>query len=36
MLHAHELHIRHPRTGEEMNFVAEPPKDFTDVLYKQR
>lgn len=36
MLHAHELHIRHPKTGEEMNFCAEPPKDFLDVLNKQR
>ena len=36
MLHAHELHIRHPKTGEEMNFAAEPPKDFKEVLAKQR
>ena len=36
MLHARELHIRHPRTGEEMNFLAEPPEDFTRVLDRQR
>lgn len=36
MLHAHELHIRHPKTGEEMSFTAEPPQDFLDVLNRQR
>ena len=36
MLHARELHIRHPRTGEEMNFLAEPPEDFARVLDRQR
>lgn len=36
MLHAHDLHIKHPATGEEMNFTAEPPKDFLDVLWRQR
>ncbi|MGI5884994.1 MAG: RluA family pseudouridine synthase [Candidatus Spyradocola sp.] len=36
MLHARELHIRHPRTGEEQNFVAEPPQDFLRVLERQR
>ena len=36
MLHARQLHIRHPRTGEEMEFTAEPPQDFLTVLSKQR
>ena len=36
MLHARQLHIRHPRTGEEMEFTAEPPQDFLKVLEKQR
>lgn len=36
MLHARQLHIRHPRTGEEMNFTAEPPQDFQTVLERQR
>ena len=36
MLHARQLHIRHPRTGEEMEFTAEPPQDFLTVLDRQR
>ena len=36
MLHARELHIRHPKTGEEMNFVAEPPQDYAAVLERLR
>jgi 23S rRNA pseudouridine1911/1915/1917 synthase len=36
MLHAHELHIRHPRSGEEMNFTAPLPADFEAVLARQR
>ena len=36
MLHARQLHIRHPRTGEELEFTAEPPPDFLKVLEKQR
>ena len=36
MLHARELHIRHPRTGQEMNFTAEPPEDFLRVLERER
>ena len=35
MLHARQLHIRHPRTGEEMEFTAEPPQDFLTVLDRQ-
>ncbi len=36
MLHAHQLHIAHPRTGEEMRFVAPLPADFAAVLARQR
>ena len=36
MLHARQLHIRHPRTGEELEFTAEPPQDFLKVWEKQR
>ena len=36
MLHARQLHIRHPRTGEEMEFTAEPLQDFLTVLDRQR
>ena len=36
MLHARELHIRHPKTGEEMNFLAEPPQDYAAVLERLR
>ncbi len=30
MLHAWRLRLRHPRTGVEMSFEAEPPPDFRD------
>jgi 23S rRNA pseudouridine1911/1915/1917 synthase len=30
MLHAWRLRLRHPRTGVEMSFEAEPPQDFND------
>ena len=36
MLHARQLHIRHPRTGEELEFTAEPPQDVLKVLETQR
>jgi 23S rRNA-/tRNA-specific pseudouridylate synthase len=29
MLHATELRLRHPRTGEALAFEAPPPADFT-------
>ena len=32
MLHARELAFAHPRTGEPMRFVAEPPADFASLL----
>jgi tRNA pseudouridine synthase 2 len=32
MLHAQTLGFRHPRTGEEMDFKAEPPEDFAEVF----
>lgn len=31
-LHASEIVLRHPRTGEEMKFVAPLPKDLAEVL----
>ncbi len=35
MLHAKELHIDHPRTGEAMYFTTELPEDFKEVLERQ-
>ena len=32
MLHAAELHFRHPLTGQEMVFTAPPPPDFNALL----
>ncbi len=37
-LHAHTLHLTHPRTGTACCFTADPPQDFTtllDILRKQ-
>ena len=31
-LHAHQLNLRHPRTGEALEFTAPPPADFTALL----
>lgn len=36
MLHARELAFAHPRTGEPMRFVAEPPPDFAALLASLR
>ena len=36
MLHAGVLGFRHPATGEYLEFKAEPPEDFRDVLDKLR
>ena len=30
MLHAWRLRLRHPRTGDDMNFEASPPDDFAE------
>ena len=30
-LHAGELHFTHPKTGKEMTFTAEPPKEFAEL-----
>jgi 23S rRNA pseudouridine1911/1915/1917 synthase len=35
-LHAHRLSLRHPVTGEQMNFEVEPPKDFRALLNQLR
>ncbi|MBR3873740.1 MAG: RluA family pseudouridine synthase [Clostridia bacterium] len=36
MLHAHTLAFDHPRTGERLHFVAEPPAEFVKALEKLR
>lgn len=36
MLHAYTLDFTHPRTGERLHFVAEPPKEFQNALEKLR
>ena len=35
-LHAGELRLIHPRTGEEMTFTAPPPEEFSAALDKLR
>jgi 23S rRNA pseudouridine1911/1915/1917 synthase len=35
-LHAYRLVLTHPESGERMNFVCEPPKDFQAVLNQLR
>jgi 23S rRNA pseudouridine1911/1915/1917 synthase len=32
LLHAHRLDLKHPKTGEQLSFEAEPPADFQAVL----
>ncbi len=32
MLHAYELTLEHPRTGEVLRFVAPPPGEFAEIL----
>lgn len=32
LLHAAELHFRHPVTGDDLSFAAPPPADFADAL----
>jgi 23S rRNA pseudouridine1911/1915/1917 synthase len=36
MLHAAELGIRHPSSGEEMHWVMPPPADMTRVIHRLR
>ena len=36
MLHAYKLGFIHPKTGEYMEFIAEPPEQFERVLNKLR
>ena len=36
MLHAFRLSLKHPGTGEQMTFAAEPPADFCAVLQRLR
>ena len=35
-LHAYELHLIHPRTGEQLTFHAQPPADFLTLLHALR
>lgn len=36
MLHAHRLSFTHPRTGERLEFCAEPPPEFMEALNRLR
>jgi 23S rRNA pseudouridine1911/1915/1917 synthase len=36
MLHAAELHLEHPATGEKLRFSADPPADLAAVLESLR
>lgn len=32
MLHSHSIRMRHPITGEDLNFEKEAPQDFQECL----
>ncbi len=36
MLHSYSIKLNHPRTGKELSFTAEPPKEFNDKLEELR
>jgi 23S rRNA pseudouridine1911/1915/1917 synthase len=36
MLHAWKLSFDHPRTGERLSFVAEPPQEYMKILDRVR
>ena len=36
MLHSYSIKLKHPRTGKELFFTAEPPKEFNDKLEELR
>ena len=36
MLHAHTLDFTHPRTGQRLHFVAEPPKEYLAAVDRLR
>ena len=36
MLHSYSIKLNHPRTGKELFFTAEPPKEFNDKLEELR
>ena len=36
LLHAWELHLAHPATGETMSFAADPPADLAAALVRLR
>lgn len=36
MLHSYSIHLMHPRTGKELSFEVEPPKEFQELLKELR
>ena len=36
MLHSYSIKLKHPRTGKELAFTVEPPKEFNDKLEELR
>ena len=36
MLHSKSIRLKHPRTGKELFFEIEPPKEFLDKLTELR
>ena len=36
MLHSYSIKLNHPRTGKELSFTVEPPKEFKDKLEELR
>ena len=32
MLHSYSIKLKHPRTGKELSFEVEPPKEFQEKL----
>lgn len=36
MLHSYSIKLKHPRTGKELSFTVEPPKEFNDKLEELR
>ena len=36
MLHSYSIKLNHPRTGKELSFTVEPPKEFNDKLEELR
>lgn len=36
MLHSYSIKLKHPRTGKELSYTVEPPKEFNDKLEELR